>query len=80
MSKVVKIVQFEVTEEQIQKIVNLLNKWSIDEDEQPLTLQEVLTNQNLLDYLIDQDAVLYGLTDMSEYYRNDGWCDFRDYR
>lgn len=80
-SKIVKVVQIELTEEKLQEVIDLLNKHSIDGIiERPLTLQEVLANQDLLDYLIDEDAVRYGLHDMLEYYRTDGWSDFRDYR
>lgn len=76
-------VTIEVTEGQMEDIIDCLNKYEVDEDEgeERLTLEEVKSKPNLLKYLAEE-AVKDGVApyDPMEFWNNDGWCDFRDYR
>lgn len=72
-----------VNREQLQDIIDVLNRNEIDEDEdeQPLTIDEVIGNKALLEYIcgeaLDNTESLY---DPVEFWNGDGWCDFKDYR
>jgi hypothetical protein len=69
-----------VTTAQLQKIVDVLSH-DVYEDEQPLSIDEVLNNPQLLDYIcsntIEDGVALY---DPHEAWNNDCWCEWKDYR
>jgi hypothetical protein len=81
LSPVLYTVQVGVNQDQLEQIIKCLNKYEIDEDETELTIEEVKSNPNLLKYLCEE-AVVDGvaLYDPFEFWNNDGWCDFKDYR
>lgn len=81
MSKVVHVVQVEITETNLQDIIDILNKREIDDGEVPLTLQEVVKNKQLLEYIC-KEAVndILGLYDPHELWNNGGWEDFKEFR
>jgi len=77
------VVPVEVNNVQLQGIIDTLNRFEIDENEgeTPLTIEEVEGNKELLTYLC-KEAVEDGIAlyDPVEFWNNDGWCDFKDYR
>lgn len=78
---VVFVVPVSVTKNELESFLLVLNELELEEDEDELTVEEVLNNPDLLRYLCEE-AVEDGvaLHDPQEFYSNDGWCDFRDYR
>lgn len=71
-----------VSREQLEGIIKCLNENELsDEQEERLTIEEVLANPKLRDYLcgeaVEDGIALY---DPDEFWNNDGWCDLRDYR
>lgn len=90
MSKPIYTVTFELTESDLQNIINVLNDYEFDgsvedEDEdpdltKPLTIEEVKENPELLKYLCEMDYKDYAFSDLFGYWNNDGWTDVRKYR
>lgn len=79
-----------VSREQLEGIIKCLNENELEgwrnpdgsgEQEELLTIEEVLANPKLRDYLcgeaVEDGIALY---DPHEFWNNDGWCDLRDYR
>lgn len=68
-----------VTRSHLQSFVNTINQF---EKPQPkLSVQEVIDNKELLNYICSnalEDGV--AMYDSTEFYRNDGWSDWEQYR
>lgn len=83
MSKVVAVVEVEITQEKLVSFLGAINEFCIDEEDgdSPITLEEAITNERLLDYIC-KEAVEDGVAmyDPEEFIQNDGWCDVADYR
>lgn len=82
MSEVVFRKEVTITNEQLEDIVKVLNRDGCSQ-QPPLTVSEVIEKPELLDYIcgeIIEDGVLAALCDPMEFYRNDGWCDWKQYR
>ena len=73
-----------VSRQHLEEIIEFLNEQELDdeeEQEEKLTVEEVLSKPELLRYLVveeleDRDEMF----DPFEYWNADGWCEFRDYR
>jgi len=79
---VIIVVPVEVTIKHILSFMEVLNDREIERPEEEfLTLDEILKNHKLMKYLATE-AVNDGVAmfDPFEFWNNDGWCDFRDYR
>lgn len=69
----------DVTKQHLEAFIETLNAW--DRPTSPLTLEEVLSKPVLLKYICSE-AVEDGVAmyDPEEFWSNDGWCDWQDYR
>jgi hypothetical protein len=80
-SKVVFTVPVNITKKHLISFIEVLNQYEIDEAEEELTIEEVLSKPKLLEYLcigaVEDGTAMY---DPFEFWNNDGWCDFKDYR
>jgi len=65
---------YEITESQLRKVVDLM----ATESDPPLTMDEVLGNDYLKEYLCE-GIIMCGY-DIEDFFICDGWCDWRDYR
>lgn len=77
---VVKEVTVQVTQDQLEDILEVINRYELDEGIE-LTLEQVLANDELLTYICEtavDDGVL-ALYDPLEFWNNDGWCDVQDH-
>ncbi len=79
--EVVFVVPVNVTRSQlVDNIIRILNRYELCEEE-PLTIEEILSKPELLKYLCTEsvkDGI--ALYDPYEFWSNDGWCNVRDYR
>jgi hypothetical protein len=77
--EIVFVVPVNITKIQLVNIILVLNKFEFPED--PLTIEEVLSNPELLKYICTEAAEDgTALFDPFEFWNNDGWCDIFDYR
>lgn len=77
MSEVVYTGQVPITRSQLESFIRVINIST----NQPLTIEEVLANERLLQYICFEainDGV--ALHDPTEFWNNDGWCDVEQYR
>ena len=67
-----------ITRDQVLGFINVINKWS---DEEPLTIEEVLSKPDLLKYICEE-AVEDGtaMYDAAEFINNDGWLKIESFR
>ncbi len=74
----VRTVTFEVTEDHISDILNTINRF----EDNPFTLEEVLSNEKLLDYIVSEIAndTPLSLYDPFEVWNSDYWSDIHKYR
>ena len=71
-------ITIEVTESQIQDILDTLNKYKCDDN--PITMEEVKNNPELLEYLCTEPNLNFNDIDPTDHFSNDGWCDVSDHR
>jgi hypothetical protein len=85
---IVKQVLVSITDIQLQTFIDQINQDLadedgdlFDEDDGLLTITEVVGNQKLLDYIcesaVEDGTAVY---DPEEFWNNDGWCDWSDFR
>lgn len=71
----------EIHDHHIAQVIEFLNETDFDCDDEEdirLTLEEVLGNQALLDHLCK--GFEYWKDDIEDYYANDGWGSYGNYR
>lgn len=70
-----------VSEQMMQEVIDVLNEYEIypEDGDQPLTLEEVKNNPDLLKYLCS-DPDPFVTREVVEFWNADGWCDFKQYR
>lgn len=70
-----------VTIRHMMSFIKVINKYDMDCQEKPLTIEEVNTNPDLCEYIC-KEAVEDGtaMYDPTEFHCNDGWSDIRLYR
>lgn len=81
-SEIVATYKVGVTRKQLESFVETINHyWLDDEEDAPLTVNEVLQNEKLQDYICGE-AILDGVAmfDPDEFANSDGWCEVADYR
>lgn len=80
---VVHAIVIEVTIQHIQNAINAINKLISWREDNLLTIDEVLENKSLLDYIIagyQHDAECNMLNEANEIANSDGWADAESYR
>ena len=70
-----------ITRDQLANFINVLNRFELRDGEEPLTVDEVISKPNLLKYICDE-AVEDGaaIVDPVQFWNEDGWCDWRQFR
>ena len=72
-----------ITGDDLERFIKVINGgWEVREEEvPPLTLPELMSNDRLMEYIVTE-AVEDGVAmyDPGEFWNNDGWCDWQDYR
>ena len=73
-------VQTHITKDQLIGWIKVINQY-MWKDEEPLTIEEVMSKPDLLKYICDE-AVEDGVAvyDPLEFIRNDGWMDLEKFR
>ena len=72
-----------VSVSQIESFIKTINNgYEVSSGEaEPLTIQELMSNDRLMDYIctgaVEDGIAMY---DPFEFWCNDGWCDWQDYR
>ena len=69
-------VTFEMTRDDVMEIISVLNEYQSTN----ITIEEVEKNPELLKYICEMDFKDYTMTDLVEYWNQDGWADVEDYR
>ncbi len=77
-SKVVYTHPVNVTQKDLEDIIPYLNRDCCSQ--QPLTIEELVGNEELLKYVCAQAVECDGLFDPQECWNNDGWCDWEEHR
>ena len=77
--EVVYTVQVLVTKQHLHQIIKFLNR-DLDEGEQSLTIEEVLSKPELIEYICEMAVEGDGLFNPFDCWNNDGWSDWKDYR
>lgn len=79
-NEVVKVVKIDITKKDLQDFLDVLNKWELtDEGDEKLTIENVVSRPNLLDYIVDEIVNEWGWAEPLDFWNGDGWCDIRDY-
>ena len=76
--EVVYTVQVLVTKQHLHQIIKFLNR-DLDEGEQSLTIEEVLSKPELIEYICEMAVEGDGLFNPFDCWNNDGWSEWKDY-
>jgi hypothetical protein len=79
-SKSIFSVTISYTENELEYILDILNEHELEENEKKLTVKEVVKNKKLLSYIFSEDFVKFSGDDSDDYWNNDGWSEWRNYR
>ena len=71
-------IEIQLTRNDLENLLEVLNRYEFDDN--PLTVEEVLSKPDLLKYICEMDFKECTLIDPLEYWNNDGWCDVHNYR
>lgn len=79
MSQVLATITFEVTEELVQKILNQINEYRYEEEDEPqITIEQVKSNPKLLAYIVDEYKRGADF-DIFEMWNSDVWAEIDSY-
>jgi len=69
-----------ITRQDLLDFINTLNKWEIEDGEEPLTIEEVMSKPDLLKYLCDEGVAGNAVFDSTDCWNGGFWGEWRQFR